>query len=50
MNSQHNTLSAAMIKIEEHISEGFASFKLFKQDSQWYVIVNAVHTEAVCLK
>lgn len=40
MDTQHTTLSAAMIKIEDLISEGYDSFKLFKSLGMWNVIVN----------
>lgn len=45
MSSQHNTLDAALGKIENLISQGFHSFKLYRSDGKvWNVIVNAAHT------
>lgn len=40
MNTTHVTLSSALIKIEDLISEGYASFKLFKNLGLWNVIIN----------
>lgn len=40
MITQHATLSAAMEKIEELVSEGHSSFKLFRTEMVWNVIVN----------
>jgi len=37
MNSSHNTFTAAMSTIEELYAEGFTSFKLYRQDMQWWV-------------
>lgn len=45
MISQHTTLSAALTTIEQLLSQGFASFKLYRSEGKvWNVIVNAVHT------
>lgn len=40
MKTVHTTLSAAMIKVESLVSKGHKSFKLFREESVWYVIVN----------
>ena len=44
MNTQHTTLDAALSTIEDLISQGFSSFKLYRELNVWNVIVNAVHT------
>ena len=45
MNSQHTTLNAALSTIENLISQGHHSFKLYRSEGKvWNVIVNAVHT------
>lgn len=45
MNSQHTTLNAALQTIENLISQGHSSFKLYRSEGKvWNVIVNAVHT------
>lgn len=45
MNSQHSTLNAALSTIENLISQGFSSFKLFRSEGMvWNVIVNSAHT------
>lgn len=36
----HTSLNAALLTIEDLISQGYASFKLFKQDGAWNTIVN----------
>jgi hypothetical protein len=43
MNSQHNSLYSALGQIENLISQGFHSFKLYRSEGKvWNVIVNAV--------
>lgn len=45
MPSQHSNLDSALLKIENLISQGFSSFKLYRSEGKvWNVIVNAVHT------
>ena len=45
MNSQHTTLSAALSTIEQLVSQGHQSFKLYRSEGKvWNVIVNTVHT------
>ncbi len=45
MTTQHTTLNAALHTIEDLISQGFQSFKLYRSEGKvWNVIVNAVHT------
>ncbi|WP_391560682.1 hypothetical protein [Robertmurraya sp.] len=47
-HTQYDTLSAAMVKIEELISEGFSSFKVFREEKVWWVVVlNIVNEEAI---
>lgn len=40
MNTQHTTLNAALSTIEDLISQGHTSFKVFKELGLWNVIVN----------
>ena len=40
MNSQHTTLDAALTTIEQLISQGYSSFKLYRSEGLWNVIVN----------
>jgi hypothetical protein len=43
MSSQHTTLNAALTTIEDLISQGFSSFKLYRSEGKvWNVIVNPV--------
>lgn len=43
MNTKHDTLNAALQTIEDLISQGFLSFKLYRSEGKvWNVIVNAV--------
>ena len=43
MNTQHSTLNAALQTIEDLVSQGHSSFKLYRSDGKvWNVIVNAV--------
>lgn len=45
MNSKHTTLNAALNTIEQLISQGHSSFKLYRSEGKvWNVIVNAVRT------
>lgn len=44
MNTKHESLNAALHTIEQLISQGFSSFKLYRSEMVWNVIVNAVHT------
>jgi hypothetical protein len=45
MNTQHTTLNAALSTIEQLVSQGFFSFKLYRSEGKvWNVIVNAAHT------
>lgn len=45
MNTQYTTLKAALSTIENLISQGHSSFKLYRSEGKvWNVIVNAVHT------
>ena len=45
MNTQHTSLNAALITIEQYISQGHSSFKLYRSEGKvWNVIVNAAHT------
>lgn len=47
MSSQHNTLDAALGKIENLISQGYSSFKLYRSEGKvWNVIVNAVQAHS----
>lgn len=36
-HTNHNTFTAAIATIEELYAHGFTSFKLYRQDMQWYV-------------
>lgn len=40
MKTVHITLSAAMITVEDLVAQGHTSFKVWRENSQWYVIVN----------
>lgn len=45
LTTQHTTLNAALSTIENLISQGHSSFKLYRSEGKvWNVIVNAVHT------
>jgi hypothetical protein len=48
MNTQHmkyHTLNAVLVTIEQLISQGHQSFKLYRSEGKvWNVVVNAVHT------
>lgn len=47
MNSQHNSLDSALGQIENLISQGFSSFKLYRSEGKvWNVIVNVVHVHS----
>lgn len=46
MSSQHTGLDAALGKIEQLISQGFSSFKLYRSEMVWNVIVNAVQAHS----
>lgn len=47
MTSQHTTLNAALSTIEQLISQGFSSFKLYRSEGKvWNVIVNAVQAHS----
>lgn len=39
-STTHTTLNAALLIIEGLISQGYVSFKLFKQDGAWNTIAN----------
>ena len=43
-HTQYDTLNAALSTIEQLISQGFHSFKLYRSEGLWNVIANAVHT------
>ena len=46
MNIQHTTLNAALSSIENLISQGHQSFKLYRSEMVWNVIVNAVQAHS----
>jgi hypothetical protein len=48
MNSllPHNSLISALLSVEHLIASGHNSFKLFKQDSQWWVGVSSVEVNS----
>lgn len=50
MNTQHtvyDTLNEALTTIEDLISQGFSSFKLYRSEGKgWNVIVNAVQAHS----
>lgn len=46
MSSQHSNLDSALLKIEQLISQGFYSFKLYRSEMVWNVIVNAVQAHS----
>lgn len=46
MSSQHTTLNGALSTIENLISQGFHSFKLYRSEKVWNVIVNAVEAHS----
>lgn len=47
MNSQHDTLNAALTTIEGLISQGHSSFKLYRSEGKvWNIIVNAVQAHS----
>lgn len=47
MSTQHTTLNAALSTIEQLISQGHSSFKLYRsEDNIWNVIVNAVQAHS----
>lgn len=48
MNTQHTTLKAALSTIEQLVSQGHSSFKLYRSEKVWNVIVNAVRTGTQC--
>ena len=51
MSSQHTTLNAALHTIEQLVSQGHQSFKLYRSEGKvWNVIVNAVHTGTQVLR
>lgn len=41
MNTAYNTFAQAMNTIEHFHSEGYKSFKLFKENGMWYIEVKA---------
>lgn len=44
-HTKYDTLNAALTTIENLISQGHSSFKLYRSEGKvWNVIVNAVHT------
>ena len=44
-HTQYDTLNAALSTIENLISQGHQSFKLYRSEGKvWNVIVNAIHT------
>ena len=44
-HTQYDTLNAALSTIEDLISRGFHSFKLYRSEGKvWNVIVNTAHT------
>lgn len=46
MNTQHSSLDSALLTIENLISQGHSSFKLYRSEKVWNVIINAVHTNS----
>lgn len=47
MSSQHPTLNAALQTIEQLISQGHSSLKLYRSEGKvWNVIVNAVQARS----
>lgn len=42
MKTTHNTLTSAMLSVEDLVSQGHASFKLYKEQGSWWVIVNNI--------
>lgn len=46
MKTTHVTLSAAMITVEDLVSQGHTSFKVFKELGLWNVITNAVQAHS----
>lgn len=49
MNTQHTTLNAALTTIEQLISQGHQSFKLYRSEGKvWNVIVNSVQAHSAC--
>ena len=37
MKTIHSTLTSAMLSVESLVSQGHSSFKVWREDSQWYV-------------
>lgn len=47
MSTQHDTLNSALSTIENLISQGHSSFKLYRSEGKvWNVIVNAVQAHS----
>lgn len=40
MNTAHDTLTAALSAVEDLVTQGFTSFKLFRELGVWYIVVN----------
>lgn len=47
MKISHSTLSSAMLSVEDLVSQGHSSFKVWREDSQWYVQTNVSTMESL---
>jgi hypothetical protein len=50
MATQHITLSAALVTVEDLVAQGHTSFKVWREESVWHVSLSSVEVNSKGVK